>query len=128
MIEQLIEFIKNNPQLITYAVTLFFAIFEIVRERMKTKDAVMLIINSLKEEHKMNGHKFSEELKEKVDEIAKVQRVSKDVVEEVKTSLDKPRNGLQIGSYRGQPVYLDDVSFIGKATSAAYSAIRGIFR
>lgn len=126
--QEYIEILQNNRELLSIGITVLLAIIEIVRERMKSKDALMLLLNSLKDENKMQGNKFSDALIDKLYQVAEVQKVGKDALEEVKQTIEKPRDGLRIGSYRGKPIYVQDVGVVARWVSALYSSVKGVFK
>ena len=128
MIEQATSFITEYRELIALAIAFIFAIIEIVRERMKARDALTLLFNILKDESKMDGHKMVEATMEKLEQVSKVQKVGRDVKEEVANVIEKPREGLQVGSYKGKPVYIQDVGKVTSTIGSGIAAIKGIFK
>lgn len=126
--EDVLNLLQENREFIVVLVSLILALIEIVRERMKARDGLMLLMNSLKVEGKMEGNKFADALLKKVEEVAKVQKVGSDALNEVKSVLNTDRKGIKIGSYNGQPVYLKDVGIIGSTLGALGGAVKGIFK
>lgn len=130
----ILHFIQNNSDTVVLIVSLIVAAMQAVRERMKASDAILLMLNTLKDESKMGKeHQTSEELTKKLEAVAKVTDVTKDTLAHVKSVIKDTnrRKGIKIGSYKGKPIYLRDAAQltpIGGALSNALGVLRGIIR
>lgn len=131
MLDTILKFIETHPELF---VTVLLALVQLVRERMKAKEAILLIMNALKDEAKLEGdNQFSEKTIEKIDKVAEYMNAGKEAVEHVKEVVNdvNRKKGIKIGSIKGKPIYLEDVAQaapIGGALANSLKVIRGIFR
>ena len=131
MLDTILKFIETHPELF---VTVLLALVQLVRERMKAKEAILLIMNALKDEAKLEGdNQFSEKTIEKIDKVAEYMNAGKEAVEHVKEVVNdvNRKKGIKIGSVKGKPIYLEDVAQaapIGGALANSLKVIRGIFR
>ena len=125
---EVLNFITDNQQSIATLVTLILAIVKIIRDKVEAKNALMLLLNSLKNENQMAGNQFTKELLEKVQSVAEIQKVSQDTLKEVVETIEKPRDGLKIGSYKGKAIYVQDVGVVSTAISTVYNAVKGLFK
>lgn len=74
-----------------------------------------ILINTLKIDEKMKKGEFSNEIINKVDEIATQIKAGKEAINEVKLSLKNNKKGfMKIGSYKGKPIHFTDAFDIFK--------------
>ena len=131
---EIFDFLKENPEVAAMLVSLVVAIIQAVRERMKAKDAILLLLNTLKDEGKQEqGKQFTTATIKKLEEVAEYTDATKDTIEHVKETISEVNRekGIKIGSYKGKPIYLRDaaqVAPVGKALGAALGVLRGIIR
>ena len=125
-LERVKIFVRENSYLIATFISLLFALFEIVRERKSWRASLALLAQTLQDENKMeNGKYFTSATVEKMEEIAKLTGARKVEVETAKEVLSKVnKKGIQVGSYRGKPVYLQDALVVGGMLRNAWRVLR----
>ena len=87
-----------------------------LKEQKKGKnvsDALMIAINTLKDESKMDkdGHEFKiVETMEKAEQVAEVMESKGSGLQKFEETLEiiNTRKGIKIGSHKGKPIYLED--------------------
>lgn len=105
----LVDFLVENKETIIELVAILFVIAHAVKQKMSFRQTIALVINTLKDEEKMDGDQFTPETKVKLEEIAKEIGANSKALEEAKRGLDSTHSGTKIGSHKGKPIYLEDV-------------------
>lgn len=126
----LLNAIYANKELFALTVTLLVTLAQAVKAKMQTREAIVLLLNVLKDEEKLTPQgQFKAATIAKIDQVAEIAKVGGTAVDEVKRTIaDVNRGGLKVGSHKGKPVYLEDVSRVGSQLGAALSLLRGILR
>lgn len=128
----ILNFVKDNPDTVVLIVSLILAAIQAMREHMKAGDAILLLLNTLKDENKLeNGEQFTKEAVEKLEKVAEVTETTKSTINHVKKVIGdvNRKKGIKIGSYHHKPIYLRDaaqLSPIGKSLGAALGVLKGI--
>lgn len=123
LLKSAIKVLTENQELAGVAVALGLAVVKIFSQKMNAGQAAMLILNTLKDEHKMDdGKKFTDEAVEKLVQVGDKMEVGEAVVKDVKKqikkfneSVDDPaKNKVYVGSYKGKPIHISKRSLVGK--------------
>lgn len=110
-----------------YLVAILTAIISMYRSYKAGKgfaEIATILVNTLKDENKMVGGKFSTATLDKAQEVANTISADTVAMEQVKVVLQGRSTDIKLGSFRGKPVYLSDALGFG---SMAQGIIR-IFR
>jgi len=75
--------------------------------------SLIVLANTLKDESKMVGGKFSPETIQKAEEFATTIGANDVAVEQVKQALKGREIDVKLGSWKGKPVYLSDALSVG---------------
>ncbi len=128
-----------HPQEAASYLVVLLTIYQAVRERMHLREAILLVASVLKDEAKMPGGAFTPATVAKVEQVAEVVGAGQTAVAEVKKAIadvnaaaaaspGAPVNDIKIGSYKGKPVYLGQVTAIGSRLGAALGVLRSVIR
>ena len=75
--------------------------------------SLVVLANTLKDENKMTGGKFSPETLQKAEEFATTIGANDAAVEQVKSALKGREIDVKIGSWKGKPIYISDAIGLG---------------
>ena len=120
------KILEYLPLIITITSTIYY--FLKARKAGKTMaEALHVAINTLKVEDKMEAGAFKAELVDKVEAVSQALNVSNEAKQQVTKVLNSGHElDIKLGSIKGKPIYLGDVTGIGSALAAALQKIRGI--
>lgn len=136
-------FFKAHQEIILSILFYVFSIGSIlvsaVRKHLSMQEAMILMINTLKDEDKMeaNGAIFKEDTLKKIDKIAEVTQVGAQAIAEVKSVITTANTrdpstanpgDIKLGSYNGKPVFISDAYTVGSKLVSALGILRGILR
>lgn len=138
ILQTIAQFLNDHKEAITtfvvMAIPLFYSIVHAAKARIDgkitTREAIMLVINTLKDEAKMTDNAFHDATLQKIDKVAQAASTGASAVAEVKQVIGdvNRQNGIKVGSLNGKPVYLDQVVGIGSSLFQKLSILRGILR
>lgn len=107
-----LNFLNENKSEIALVISVLSAVIYATRQKMKFKDAILLILNTLKDEDKMNssGTEFTKDAIIKLEEIADKAGTVSAALDTAKKEIEdiNRKKGIKIGSYKGKPIYLRD--------------------
>ena len=95
-----------------YALTVLTVVLSFYRSRKQGKtvaEALIVVINTLKDETKMVDGQFSPETIKKAEQFATTIGADDAAMEQVKSALKGREFDAKLGSYKGKPVYLSEV-------------------
>jgi len=127
---QIVTFIVENKETLASVIVAIFTLVQAIKAKLQAREALMLVVNTLKDEDKLTpAGQFKAETIDKIEKVATIAKVSTGAVESVKQVInDVNRGGLKLGSYKGKPVYLEDVGRVGSQLGAALQVLRGVLR
>lgn len=137
-----LDWAVTHPQEAASYLVVLLTIYQAVRERMRLREAILLVASVLKDESKMPGGAFTPATIAKVEQVAEVVGAGATAVAEVKQAIadvnaasaasssspGAPVSDIRIGSYKGKPVYLGQVTAIGSRLGAALGVLRSVIR
>ena len=114
--EKILSFISNHYEVAIMAVIMVFQYVRAVKAGKTGKQALLIAINTLKDEKKMEDSGDVKNVIFKPETIIKAKHVANEMdagiaaFEQVEDLLIKANNkkGLKIGSHKGKPIYLED--------------------
>ena len=104
----------NMEQFVQYsgyavaALTALISIYKAYKQGKNAGEIITILVNTLKDESKMTGGKFSPEAVKKAEEVAITIGANNKAVEEAKKALGGAEIDVKIGSYKGKPIYLSE--------------------
>lgn len=139
----IVNFCVEHKESIAYVLFYVFSIGMVlasaVRQKLNFSEAMILLVNTLKDETKMesDGKAFSQATVTKIDQVAQATKAGATAISEAKAVITTVNTrdittanpgDLKIGSYKGKPVFLSDATAIGSKLAAALGVLRGIIR
>lgn len=107
--------------------TLLLAVLKLRKQGKTWAEAFHVAINTLKVEDKMVDGTFSPDLVKKVGAVAEALQVGKEAKEKVEKVLSEGKElDIKVGSIKGKPIYLGDITGIGSTLAAALRRLKGI--
>lgn len=94
-----------------YVIAVGSFVWHFIQSRKNGKSAaqaLLIAINTLKDEHKLSDGQFTRATIEKAEKVAEAIGANDVAVEQVKTALKGQEVDLRLGSYKGKPIYLSD--------------------
>lgn len=115
------------PYVITL-VTILLSAVKSIKAGKTLEESVLLVVNTLKDENKMQDGKFSQATIDKVERVATVISAGAEAQEKVKAVLvnGEHSDDVKIGSVNGKPLYIGQVVTTGSALLSFWEKIKGM--
>ncbi|MDD5486813.1 MAG: hypothetical protein PHW65_04600 [Dehalococcoidales bacterium] len=106
------------------ALTAIVSFYRSYKAGKSASEALLIVINALKDEEKMVDGAFSKQTLQKIEDFATTIQADDKAVKQAKQALQGRELDVKIGSFKGKPIFLSDALKLGGLVSAVRKAVR----